>query len=248
MRVCLGFFLACVLISSSDAAVITWGAVQDTTAIAANDIVDGGDVVIAINGQSQANTSSRRPGSVTLGGILFDSPDFDNFLGQVAIDDQAALSLPPGRTTGDADYDTFLNHVAFVNTSNVTNTANTGLSGTDTDAVYPIGGLTLNQDYVIQLWYTDERLNLSPRTAVYGDNENPGNNVDVISRGANGFGSFVTGRFTADATSQDLRIAINNAPRAHLTGLLVRATPEPSSFTVIAMGAMVFGMRRKRRV
>ncbi|MDV6034066.1 MAG: PEP-CTERM sorting domain-containing protein [Phycisphaera sp. RhM] len=99
--------------SSAPAAVITWGAVQDTTSSAANDLVDGGAVDLAINGQSQSNTSPLRQGSVTLDGILFASPDAQDFWGNIATPTLNALSLPSGRTTGDADYDTFLTHVAI---------------------------------------------------------------------------------------------------------------------------------------
>lgn len=250
MKPCLVFVItAALLFSRSDAAVITWGVAQDTTTSAANDVVDGGDVVLAINGQSQSNTSPLRPGSVTLDGIVFDSPDYDNFLGRLATAEQAALSLNPGQTTGDSDYDLFLNHVAFANTSNATNTANTGLSGTDDDAVYPIQGLTTNTDYLIQLWYTDERTQVPPRTAIFGDNEASQNTVNVPGRGANGFGSFVVGTFTADSSSQDLRLQIEGSTRAHLTGLLVRAVaiPEPSHFAIIALGAIVAVGRRGRR-
>ena len=69
--------LLCVLLAASFAsthsyaAVITWGAVQDTTTSAANDVADGGDVILALNGQSQSNSSPLRPGSVTLDGIVF---------------------------------------------------------------------------------------------------------------------------------------------------------------------------------
>ena len=183
---------------------------------------------------------------------FFSSPDYDNFLGRLSTPTPEALSLPAGRTTGDSQYDLFLNHVAFANTSNATNTANTGLSGTDSNVIYPIQGLTANQDYLIQLWYTDERLNLSPRTAVFGDVEDPQNLVNVPGRGANGFGSFVIGSFTADGTTQNLRIAIEGSPRAHLTGILVResvsAIPEPSFFSLITLGTIaMIGRRRSRR-
>lgn len=241
------FVIATLVVCPAHAAVITWGAAQSTTSSAANDVVSGGDVVLAINGQSQLNSSSLRPGPVTLGDVLFDSPDFNQFLGRSSIDDPSALSLPAGTTTGDSDYDLFLNHVAFVNASNATNTANTGLSGMDDNAVYPIAGLTQNTDYLIQLWYTDERTNLSPRIAIFGDNETLPSSVEVPGRGANGLGSFVVGQFTADATTQDLRIGINGASRAHVTGLLVRAVavPEPSTFSVLALAIVVVGLRRR---
>jgi hypothetical protein len=245
----LGLVLVVLLCGSTDGAVITWNAAQDTTSSAANDVADGGNVILAINGQSQTNGSALRPGNVTLDGVLFESRDFDNFLGAFAIQSTAALSLPSGTTTGDAAYDTFLTHVAFANTANATNTANTGLSGTDVNVVFPILGLTTNSDYLVQVWYTDERNGNSNRVATFGDNETVESLVNVPATGANGFGSFVVGTFTADATTQDLRIAIANAPRSHVTGLLVRevvAVPEPSAFFAIAMASTVIGSRRRK--
>ncbi|QDV81446.1 PEP-CTERM sorting domain-containing protein [Stieleria magnilauensis] len=237
------FLMTLVVYSSAPAAIITWGAVQDTTASAANDVVDGGDVVLAINGQSQSNTSPLRQGSVTLDGILFESPDAQDFLGNVATPTLNALSLPSGRTAGDADYDTFLTHVAFADVSQA------GLAGTDVDLIYPIAGLSVATDYLVQLWYTDERPTGTNRSAIFGDNETPNHTVVVPGQGANGFGSFVVGSFTADSSTQDLRIGIENAPRAHLTGILVRAVaiPEPSSFAFLALGMTVAVGRRRRR-
>ncbi|MGB7326528.1 MAG: PEP-CTERM sorting domain-containing protein [Rubripirellula sp.] len=242
----IGLFLASLLPYSADGAVITWGVVQSTTTSAVNDVARFGDVVLAINGQSQGNASSRRPGDAVLAGITFQSLDFDQFLGQVAINDQTALSLPATTTTGDAQYDTFLNHVAFVNVNNASNSAATGLSGTDQDAVYPIPNLAIGKQYSIQVWYTDERVGNESRAMTYGDNEAGGNSASVPGTGANGLGSFVVGSFTADATSQDLRITTTTAGRGHITGLLVQAVPEPSSLFVCSFGVVGLLVRRRR--
>jgi|GEM_PF-3534610 len=198
---------------------INWGPVESTTASAANDVVDGGEVVLAINGRSQSNSSSRRPpASVRLDGIKFDTVSLSRFLGRQATDIERALSLPT--STGDSEYDAFLTHVAFSDVSN------SGLGGTDKNTIYSIGGLTRNSDYLVQLWYTDERPGVLsgfvPRIAIFGDNERVENTVNVPGLGDNGFGSFVVGSFTADSRTQDLRMTITNANRAHLTGILVR--------------------------
>ncbi len=214
--------LSAVLLISCDlaaAARINWATVQATTADAAEDVVDGGNVVLAINGRSQTDSSSRRPPStVTLDGVVFESAPIADFLGRTAIDVPHALSSP--KSTGDSEYDAFLTHVAFTNVSVAE------LRGTDSNAIYPIRGLTVGTDYLIQLWYTDERPSVFPnaqsRIAIFGDNEPIENTVVVPGEGANGYGSFVAGSFEADRRSQNLRLAITNTARSHLTGILVR--------------------------
>lgn len=230
------------LASGAQAAAITWGAAQDTTTSAANDVVDGGTVVVAFNGHNFGDGSE--PASVTLDGITFTSPDHDVFLGQ-QFDTGDLLTVnttgPVVNSTGDADYDTFLNHAAIVDT------ATAGLGGSNTDATYSITGLTNGVAYFVQLWYADERVapvDFTNRVATYGDGL--GSNVNVAATGANGFGQFVVGSFTADAATQDLRIAIANAGRAHATGLLVREViPEPASMVLFGLGGLLMFRRRR---
>lgn len=202
------------------AASIDWGPARSTTASAANDIVDGGRVVLALNGRSQTDSSSRRPPrSVTLDGIEFESAPIREFLGATATDIERSLSSP--NSTGDRDYDAFLTHVAFANVSV------SGLPGSDGNAVYRILGLKAETDYLVQLWYTDERPGVYngfvPRVSTYSDNErvNP-STVEVPGQGDKGFGSYVVGSFTADGLSQSLRLTTDRASRSHLTGILVR--------------------------
>lgn len=231
------------IVSPIRAASINWGEVQSTTSSAANDVADGGNVVLAINGHSQADTSSRRPpATVTLDGIVFESVPIRDFLGRTATDSELSLSSP--NSTGDADYDAFLTHVGFADP------AAAGLSGPPTNVVYPIQGLTAGTEYLLQAWYTDERPGVfgsSPRTAFLGDNEPMENAVGIPGEGDNGFGSFVVGTFTADETKQDLRIETRDTSRAHLTGLLVReVVPEPSSFSMVALMLLAVVVMRRR--
>lgn len=235
--------LAILLATPTFAAQIDWQPAQATTISAANDIVDGGNVVLALNGHSQGDSSSRKaPATVTLDGIVFDSIPIPDFLGRQALDVASALSSP--NSTGDVDYDTFLTHVAY------TSVSVSGLAGSNDDVIYPIPGLELNTEYFIQVWFTDERpgrFTGSPRVATYGDNESTENTVDVPGIGANGFGNFAVGRFMADSTTQDLRLAIDTSDRAHLTGILVRTVPEPTSLWGIACGSLALLCLCKRR-
>ncbi len=210
MKYSMTTLLAALAVTGTASAVpITWGVVQDVTGDAAADIIDGGNVLLAINGHNSDTAldppDPSQPPDVTLDGVLFSS---QNFLGQVFNAD--GLSPNP---TGDDDYDLLLGTASIVD----------GGVPANNDAVYTIEGLTPGTDYLLQLWYVDERGgNLSGRVMTYGDGE--GNTVDVAGEGANFFGQFVVGEFTPDASTQDLSLVAKDGAfgRSHITAILVR--------------------------
>lgn len=230
-------FMLSVASSVSRAANINWGSAQDVTPSAEDDIVDGGAVVFAFNGHNH-NSPAGVPASVNLDGVTFTSPPISEFLGWTPVNgpapDRQLGGQLNGNSTGNADYDTLLDNVAIVDAFTA------GLSGTNEDAIYPINGLSADSDYLLQIWFTEERDKQSHRVAVFGDNAVNENTVDVAGAGGNGFGKFVIGEFTADSGTQDLRLGILFAGRSHVTGLLVReAVPEPSAFILVA-ASLVF--------
>ena len=211
---------------------ITWGPVQSTTGNAVEDVADGGHVVLAINGQSQEPGSPLAPPeSISLDGVEFTSASHEVFLGRSFVASGGAISFHGN--TGNLSYDQFLAHVAVVDVdANVPN-----LEGTNDLAIYKIQGLTENTQYLVQIWYTDERTFTNgsrTRVATYGDNEPVPNKVDVPAVGEFGFGSFVVGTFVAGGTTQDLSFELRNtSPKVndngnpHVTGIMVREVAVP---------------------
>lgn len=206
---------------------INWGSPQDTTSSAADDIVDGGAVVLAINGHNFSDDANG-PADVTLDGVLFSG---ESFLGQ-NFNQGGLLS---SNTTGDADYDALLDNASIVN----------GGVPANNDSVYTITGLTNGTDYYVQLWFADERTASAGRVMTYGDNEATESTVDVAGQGANGFGQFAIGQFTAGGSSQDLTLVTSGFGRSHITAILVREVPEPGSLALLGLGG-AFMLRRRR--
>ncbi|MEM9347814.1 MAG: PEP-CTERM sorting domain-containing protein [Planctomycetota bacterium] len=235
MRFSLSVLILCLgTIGGANAAPITWSSAQDTTSSAATDIIDGGAVVVAFNG---AFTTGAVP-DVTLDGVTFTKPPVSDFLGQTF--PSAPAEQLGVNTTGDADYDTLLNHAGVVDVA-----TSPDVSGANADAVYTISGLTDGVDYLIQVWYTEERAGSETRAMTFGDNEGVPSSILVAGQGTNGFGQFVTGSFTASGTTQDLSILATDAGRSHATALLVREVPEPTSLALLSLSALMCARRRR---
>ncbi|MGI9457595.1 MAG: PEP-CTERM sorting domain-containing protein, partial [Aeoliella sp.] len=182
--------LGLMLSASASAAVITWGPAQDSSG--PGDVTTNGTVVEAINLTSDVSV----PGGPTLvNGVSF---TWDNTIMGLAGGTGMLFGGDPGDPGG---YNTILDSVDHGDSS-IANPWPIQVGG---------GGLTVGNDYEIQLWYTDNRGFTDPTWSQTFDDGN-GNTVSLLSQGSNLFGQFVLGTFTADGTSQTLEITGGGPP------------------------------------
>lgn len=114
-----------------------------------------------------------------------------------------------------------------------------------------IGGLSIGQTYIVQLFFSDQRGSSSGRTQSLADAITGGNSSDVFSTA---LPTSVIGTFAADGLTQDIFILSgvgnpNDSTVAAFTLYSATAIPEPSSFAALA-GAFALtavGLRRRRR-
>jgi hypothetical protein len=122
------------------------------------------------------------------------------------------------------------------------------LGGYSTSYPFTLDSLTPGQNYLVQMW----------ATFIYGDGtaypQYPEtiDGVTVLCSTASGLGAgqFVTGTFTADATTQ-IVVFNGNVPGGNGTFFLsayqVRAIPEPSVLILLGMGAICLFARLGRK-
>lgn len=115
------------------------------------------------------------------------------------------------------------------------------------DVGFNLRGLTVGQDYAVQLFVNDSRGTGTNRSVVFSDGTN---NVTVdANSGAGGtegnLGQFVIGNFTADSTDQ--QISLVNGVSVVVSALQVRAVPEPASGLVLLFGCSLLNLMRRKR-
>ncbi|MDF7799037.1 DUF2961 domain-containing protein [Pontiellaceae bacterium B1224] len=184
------FLLSSTLLTIADAATINWSFSAITGY--ASDVVTNGTLVEAVNGVGNGVTTSPTINGVTFtadGTLLADSWTGDPWTGPAS----------------DSDYDQLLSTIDYEG------------SGTGAVTLKTFSGLTVGEDYLIQVWHGDSswQAPTPDRTMTYA-----GTGQNVL----NGE-SYAIGTFTADATTQDLVVtASQNGPR--LTGYQLRSVPE----------------------
>lgn len=107
-----------------------------------------------------------------------------------------------------------------------------------------LGGLTNGQNYLVQFWSNDSEGLLTFQTA--GTIYTAGNAVtlDNNSNGSDGdVGQWVTGSFTADATTQVITLQSSTPASDYpvINALQVRVVPEPSSALLLRRRAIRAG-------
>lgn len=113
-----------------------------------------------------------------------------------------------------------------------------------------LSGLTLGQEYEVQIWVADYRqwpdTNFArSETLSAGNISSPLTYLQVISGVNQGSasGSYILGTFTADSTSQT--IGFTSASSSQLNAFQLRAIPEPSTALLGGLGMLAL-LRRRR--
>jgi hypothetical protein len=133
-------------------------------------------------------------------------------------------------TTGDINLDTVLDSHSYVENNNPNSRGRVDLTG-----------LTPGTPYIIQvIGVADVRGCCSARIQTLDDGA--GHISGDLQRG---LANSVLGTFIADAATQSFFVSGVNDPG--LSGLVLRAVPEPGAFTVLALAAAGTLLRRRRR-
>ncbi|BCX46566.1 hypothetical protein HAHE_04740 [Haloferula helveola] len=177
-----------------------------------------GTLVEAFNGVS----SNQTPASfdTTVNGVTFLGNN--TLFSETGSGTNNTSDLSAGTNAGDATYDLLLSNVEFGGPASQTISVGNG-------------NLVIGNQYLIQVWFVDDRAAQDSRVMLFGD----GNGSNVLLND-----QYAVGTFTADATSQDLLTEAQGFGRAHLTAYQIRAIPEPSSLLMLSLAGVLFFRRR----
>lgn len=242
-------FSLIIISPSVKAATIAWSAATNVNAT--TDISTAGTLVRALNFGEATN---RTINTVTFVGYTATYPggtgSYDPVAGTGTIIGSASFTgygtpVDHANAALDASYGSALASGRYVNGA--------GSIGTQT-----LTGLTIGQQYLIQIWFNDVR------TTVAGDVINsvlidsgastPSVTLQSDDDGLDGAGGrgalaqFTIGTFTASATTQVFRVDENSTTSvagATMNMLQIRAIPEPSSMWLGGLGVLAL-MRRRR--
>jgi hypothetical protein len=203
--------------AQSHAATIVWSGA--TTIVGDSDISTTGTLLYAARYYASTGVS------LTINGVTFTDPGSNVTWGGPTQNTGAA---PLGLT---GDYKEFLQRDSYASSSNSS-------TGTLT-----LNDLTPMQQYMVQIWSNDSRSGALNQLVTF----TAGNAVslDRNTTGTSGYGQWVIGTFTADATTQSITVSNSLNQGLALNGLQVRTIPEPSATLLGGLGMLML-LRRKR--
>ncbi len=207
---------------NAGAAAITWGGVSQITGTGS--LIQTGTLVTAINMGGNGGNLSITGTDITFvdGGLTAAVGG-----GSVSNTGNGGFYSP---VTNSTNLDAVLDSHSYITANNPNGRGRMDLTG-----------LTAGQVYVIQLiGVSDDRACCSGRTQTVDDGL--GNVSGSLQRG---LANSVTGTFTADGTTQSVFVSGVNDPG--LSGLILRAVPEPGTTGMLAVAGMAVLLRRSRR-
>ena len=198
---------------------------------------------------SQAISAST---DVSTQGTLFTakSTGYEYTVNGVFFDDVPA-NFSENFTRGDGGY---MNGGTFIGTNDTDGQAYAGLMDIahafngwgNATATISFSNLTINQEYLVQLWVADYRGYPNDRYLTLTGGANTSGQLKFLdSDNSNGgiHGSYVIGTFIADASSQ--AIDINSNDCTMMQAVQLRAIPEPSAALLGGLGVLAL-LRRRR--
>ncbi|NWK55030.1 PEP-CTERM sorting domain-containing protein [Verrucomicrobiaceae bacterium N1E253] len=210
------------LSNETEAAVITWGSAQNTTAT--TDISTNGSLVFA---RAEGNSGGA---SATVNGVTFAGT---NTLGG------ATGGMLSGATTGNPDFDLLLTNITSGGGAGLINydLGDLAIGKTYEIQVFFTDQRTSFNNRVMQFASTDGT-HTGATVNVAGDP-----NQDTSSP----WGQYAIGTFTVDADgTPDLTLDPDGFGNSHLTAIQVRSIPEPSSAALIGLGGLSLILRRRK--
>ena len=134
-------------------------------------------------------------------------------------------------TTGDSNYNTLVTYGVYANGP----TASFTLNGSGTVP------LVIGREYLVQAWVSDAR-----NLGAFRSQTISGSGAMAFPSNGTGMGSWVVGRFIADATSQQFDITANSSAQLNLLQVRdITVVPEPSA-ALLACLAWIPLLRRRR--
>lgn len=210
--------LLCFAMADSDLdaqSLINWEAPKSSTDVSGINIEAGAQFIYALNGGSS---------SINIAGINFQGSDFttDSLPSGISFSPTGESSGRSPRagtasqgtispSTGNADYDELLGSIAYSN----------GTPEGIESGEMVFGNLTDGEEYVIQVWYNDQRYS---RTMIFGDGSS--NSTVNLGGGTPAYGQNVIGHFTASGTSQTLSMETNGFRNLHFNAITLQTASD----------------------